>query len=152
MLGLKDAERTVLDAQLLEPIVQLHHLLGKRLDALLVGETVAQGLDVLDGLREVRGRPPHVARDLAVASLQLLLHLLEDHDLGAGIRRGDGSRESGMPRSHDYDINFLIPLGRNAFRLCRLGHQSAGHASGSHGRAGGRRAFEKLATIHQTHL
>ena len=43
--------------------------LGKRLDALLVGEAVAERVDVLERLREVRGRPPHIARDLAVASL-----------------------------------------------------------------------------------
>ncbi len=149
VFGLEDAERIGLDAQRLEPIVQLQHLFGKGLDALLFGEAAAQGADVLHGLLEVRGRPPHIAGDLAVAALIFLLHLFQNDDFGAGIRRGDGSRKSGMSRSHDNYINFLVPLGRSAVCLRYGGSQSAGYASGSDGRSGDHGALEKLPTIYR---
>src|SRR5665213_2760028 len=135
------------DAQLVEPVIQLEHLFGQSLDTFLVGETIAEGLNVLLCLRKVGRRPPHIARHFAIAALPLLLQLFEDYHLGPGVGSGNCRSQSGMPGAHYHHIHFLVPLSRSSFRICRFRYQSTGHAACSYRCARCSRAFQKCAAI-----
>ena len=150
MFGLEDTERVGPDTQRLKPIVEFELLIDQGLDTVFGSKAVAQRGDVLDGLlAHAGGRgPPHVARDLAVTTFLLLLHLLENEALCAGISGGNGGGEAGMPCAHDDHIDFLVPLLRQGIRLRGGGRQSADHARGG-GRAGDHRALKKLSAIYR---
>ncbi|OPY03070.1 MAG: hypothetical protein A4E60_00511 [Syntrophorhabdus sp. PtaB.Bin047] len=125
-------------AKLLQVLVRLHRLRGNEPDHLIGGMALVHRLVVGEGFLQVVVAEPEVARDAAVAALELLRRLVDDKRLCAGVVRLDGGDKARQPRPDNDDVRRLVPF--HLFRVdgdgFRLGlrckpHCNTGRADGA---------------------